>query len=348
MIVKGPAQIERFLKAPGRAVRAALIFGPDAGIVRERAEALAAAATERPDDPFDTARLTDGDLADESRLEGELAAISMVGGRRLVRLRLAGDDRAERLSVEALKAHLDGRLNPEAFFCIEAGALRKGAPLRKLAEDEAGCAAIACYEDEPGEVARLARQALSAEGLSLTAEALDTFVARLPHERGVARQEIERLILFLGPGSSRTAGIADLTDFFGVEPEASLFEAASDAFAGRLAGAQASLRRAAMEGESGVAAVRALQIHHARLRKVGVQHAAGTPLQAAARSAGVFWKTEKEFLRQQRAWTLAELEAVQPDLLAAEIACKETGSPDQLIAERAAFAIAAKARRLGL
>jgi DNA polymerase-3 subunit delta len=35
-------------------------------------------------------------------------------------------------------------------------------------------------------------------------------------------------------------------------------------------------------------------------------------------------------------------------VLAADRACKQTGSPDELIAERLAFAIAGRARRLGL
>ena len=35
-------------------------------------------------------------------------------------------------------------------------------------------------------------------------------------------------------------------------------------------------------------------------------------------------------------------------VLGADKACKQTGSPDQLIAERLAFSIAGRARRLGL
>ena len=125
-------------------------------------------------------------------------------------------------------------------------------------------------------------------------------------------------------------------------------DAANDAFGARLAAAQAGLRRAAQEGEAGPAAVRALGLHLARLRRVATQHQAGTPLQTAAKSAGVFWKNEREFLRQARAWTLKELDIVQPDILEADRACKQTGMPDRLLAERLALTIAARARRLGL
>jgi DNA polymerase-3 subunit delta len=266
-----------------------------------------------------------------------------------VRLRLIGGGvRAERTAVEAMTAHLEGRLNPEAFLLIEAGDLGRDSALRRAGEKAAACAAVPCYEDEVGDIARFTRQALAAEGLSLTAEALELFVSRLPHERGVARQEIERLILFLGPGSGVSAGANDLTDFLGVEPEASLSEAASDAFGGRLAAAQAGLRRAAREGHGGAAAVRAFTLHLARLRRIAVARHAGASVTEAIKGAQVFWKAEREVTRQCRSWTLTEIDEVQPELLAADIACKQTGSPDELIAERLALAMAGRARRLGL
>jgi len=212
----------------------------------------------------------------------------------------------------------------------------------------AGAAAIPCYEDEIGDLVRLTREALAKDKLSLTSDALDLFVRRLPHERGVVRREIERLALYLGPGSGATGTADDLEGFLGVEPEASLAEAAQDAFGGRLAAAQSGLRRAAQEGEGGPAAVRAMGQHLMRLRRTQTMRLAGAELVQAAKSAGVFWKNEKEFLRQARAWDLAELDALQPELMAADRACKQTGAPDQLIAERLALAIAAKAKRLGL
>ncbi|MBA3810785.1 MAG: hypothetical protein H0X27_03895 [Caulobacteraceae bacterium] len=74
----------------------------------------------------------------------------------------------------------------------------------------------------------------------------------------------------------------------------------------------------------------------------------GAPLAQAAKSAGVFWKNEREFLRQARAWTLSDLNAAQAEILTADRACKQTGAPDDLLVERLALAVAARARRLGL
>ena len=350
MILSKRPDIERFLSRPDPMIRAALIYGRDMGVVHDRANQLAARMVDRLDDPFDVAQLTDGDLGeDPARLEGELASQSLMGGRRLVRLRFGGEKAsADKTAAEALVRHAAGELNPDAFFLIEAGALGRESGLRKAAEKAAGAAVIPCYEDEPGDVARLVRETLAKDNLSLNADALGVFVARMPKERGVARQEIERLALYLGPGSGMTATPADLEAFLGVEPEASLADAAADAFGGRIGEAQAGIRRARQEGEAGPAAVRAIGQYLGRLRRVLTLHKSGAGLQEAAKASGVFWKQEREFLRQARSWNLEELDRIQPEVLAADRACKTTGSPDHLIAERLALTIASRARRLGL
>ena len=350
MILGKRPEIERFLRAPDPGVRAAVIHGRDLGVVRDRGRELVGRIVSNPDDPFDVAQLTDGDMdADAGRLEGELAAQSLMGGRRLVRLRFATEKASlDKLAAEALTRHAAGELNPDAFLLIEAGALGRDSALRKAAEKAAGAVAIACYEDEPGDVARQVREALAKDNLALTAEALALFVARMPKERGVARQEIERLALYLGPGRGVTATPADLEPFLGVEPGASLGDAANDAFGGRLAEAQAGLRRAAQEGESGPAAVRMMSLHLALLRRILTLAKGGAGLQEATKAARVFWKQEREVLRQARTWTLEELDRIQPEILGADRLCKTAGSPDQLIAERLALAVASRARRLGL
>ncbi len=351
MILAKRADADRFLARPPSDVRVAVIWGRDRGGVRERADGLAAKVCDNPDDPFDAALLTEADIdGDGARLTDELCAISMLGGRRLVRLRLTGEKPAvDRAAGEAVKLHAEGRYNPDAFFLIEAGALERGSALRKAAEGaKSGAVSLPVYEDEVGDIARFVREALAADKVGLNPEALTVFVSRLPKERGVARQEIERLVLYLGPGSGATARPEDLVDYLGVEPEASLSEAAADAFGGRAGLAHASLRRARAEGEGGPATVRALSLHLNRLRRALVLAGSGAGAAEAAKSAGVFWKQEREFTRQMKSWSLDELDRLQAEVLDADRACKSSGAPDHLISERLALSIAGRARRLGL
>lgn len=351
MILAKRPDIDRFLARPDPGVRAAVIHGKDRSGVAERAEILCRTVSPDLNDPFNVTLLTDGDIdGDDGRIEDALTALSMTGGRRLVRVRLGGEKAAvDKALAAALKRHAEGGFNPDALLVIETGALGRDSALRKAAEaDKSAAVAIACYEDEAGDIARMSREALAADKVGLTAEALERFVSRLPRERGLMRQEIERLALFIGPGSGRTLGLDELETHLGVEPDASLQDAALQAFGGRPAPAQAGIRRALAEGESAVMAVRQAALHLGKLRRINVLQSSGAGPKEAAKAAGVFWKQEAEMLRQARAWRLRDLDETLDSVNAADVATKTTGMPEALIAERLLLEIAARARRLGL
>ena len=350
MILSKRPEIDRFLKAPDRSVRAAVIHGRDRSGVSERAVTLCRTVTPDLNDPFNVTFLTDSDIdGDEARLEEALTALSMIGGRRLVRVRLSGEKASvDKALAAALKVHAEGGFNPDAMLVIEAGALGRESTLRKVAEGAAGAVCIVCYEDETGDVARMTREALAEDRVGLTSDALERFVGRLPRERGLMRQEIERLVLYIGPGSGRTIDSEELDAHLGVEPEASLQDAALQAFGGRAAPAQSGLRRAFAEGESSVSAVRQAALHLGKLRRIAILQDNGAGAKEAAKAAGVFWKQEAEMLRQARVWRLDILDVVQDSVNTADVATRTTGLPDQLIAERLMLEIAARARRLGL
>ena len=343
-------EIERFLKTPDPAVRAVLIHGKDRSGVAERATVLCRTVTPDLNDPFNVTALTDADIdSDGVKLEEALTAMSLMGGRRLVRVRLASEkSTVDKALAAAFDTHAKGGYNPDAMLVIEAGQLGRESSLRKIAETTAGGCAIVCYEDETGDVARMTREALAADGVSLTSDALETFVARLPRERGLMRQEIERLILYIGPGSGLSLDAKGLEAHLGVEADASLQDAALNAFGGRAGPAQGHLRRALAEGESPVLAIRQAGYHLGRLRRIAVLTGNGAGAKEAAKAAGVFWKQEAEMLRQAKSWSFDAIDAVQDSITTADIASKTTGSPDKLIAERLLLEIAARARRMGL
>ncbi|MFN3352732.1 MAG: DNA polymerase III subunit delta [Brevundimonas sp.] len=350
MILSKRPEVDRFLTRPDPTVRAVLLHGKDRSGVGERATTLGRTVVKDLNDPFNVTLLTDADLdAGDGRLEDALAAMSMMGGRRLVRVRLgAAKTGIDKALAEAVKRHAEGEFNPDTLLVIETDALGRDSALRKAAEGAQGAAAIACYEDETGDVARMTREALAADKVGLTSDALERFVARLPRERGLMRQEIERLALYIGPGSGRTLDLEGLEAHLGVEPDASLQDAALDAFGGRAEKAQGALRRAFAEGESAVSALRQLSLHLQKLRRIAVLTANGAGPKEAAKAAGVFWKQEAEMLRQARSWRLELLEEVHESVYATDAAVRSTGSPDQLLAERLLLEISAKARRAGL
>ena len=72
------ARIQSFLRQPGSEIAAVLLFGPDQGLVRERARALAMSVVEDLGDPFRVVEMTGQALkADPARLIDEAAAAAV-------------------------------------------------------------------------------------------------------------------------------------------------------------------------------------------------------------------------------------------------------------------------------
>ena len=65
-----------------------LLYGDDVGLIRERAARLVRAVAGAPDDPF---RVVELERDGVGAIPAEMAALSLTGGRRVVRVRDVGD-----------------------------------------------------------------------------------------------------------------------------------------------------------------------------------------------------------------------------------------------------------------
>ena len=343
-------ELAQFINKPPGAFLGAVFSGKDRSLVLEQATRLARSLVPDITDPFNVSQLTETDIeSDSAKLEDELCALSLMGGRRLIRLKFFNEKASlDKIVAETLKSHAGGNLNKDAFIIIETGALGSDSALRKLCDADKHIAYVPIYEEETGDIIRIARAILAENKVSVSTAAMDIFTKALPKEHGIALQEIERLICFIGPGSGKTLNENEILDFLGVEPEGSFFKAALDAFGGRLKGAQAGLRRAFAEGEPAVMALRALSQHYNKLRQFKVLIESGTPIKQASKMTGVFWKDEDEFSRQARAWRQNALDSLAKDIVETDIQCKSTGMPDLLLAERLFLQVAGRASKFGL
>ena len=136
MQIKRLGEIESFLRAPGKNIEGALIHGRDQGLVRERSKALEAAILGAKPDPFRLVELSEAEAKDApGALYAEAASISMMGGRKFIRLRMSSD--AATRTLEAyLTERASGAARPDAFFVIEAGELRTTAGVCRKAAAE--------------------------------------------------------------------------------------------------------------------------------------------------------------------------------------------------------------------
>jgi DNA polymerase-3 subunit delta len=339
-----PARVAAFLRRPDPEVRAVLLYGPDAGLVRERAEALARTICTDLRDPFRVADLTGAALAaDPARLIDEAAQISLMGGRRVVRVREAGDALAQIFG--RFLAAPAGPPAADALVVVEAGDLPGRSSLRRVFDDTPGAAAIGCYPDGARDLAAVIREACAAANVAIGRDALDFLVGHLGGDRLLTRAELEKLTLYAGDG-----GRIELDDARAVIADSaalSLDDALLAAAEGDAAALDRALARVFQEGESPVTVIRAMLRHLQRLHQLAIRVAAGASIEEAIRGARppIFFKEQDSWRRQLQRWSEPRLRRALDLVAEAEFRMKQTGLPAPTICRQALFALAANARR---
>lgn len=338
MIVKS-SEADRTAKNPPRGLVAALVFGPDSGLAHERSETLLKTVVDDLADPFRVSDLDEQTLAgDPARLFDEAAAISMLGGRRVVRVRGAGNGLAK--LFESFLAEPAG----DALVVVEAGDLAKGSALRRVFEEADNAAAIPCYADSARDLSEVVREALRAEGLSIAPDALQDAVSRLGSDRGVTRRELEKLALYAR--GQKQVTLEDVRAAMGDEAEARIEEACDAAGSGDLARLDLALERLWTADVSAVAVLRQAMSHFQRLLLAGAEAARGETLDGAMRKLRppVHFSRTASFKSQAQKWNEAKLFDALDLLLETEALCKTTAVPAEAVCGRALFNVAAMGR----
>ena len=193
-------QADAIVARPDTAFRVFLVYGPDSGLVSERAETLSGKFGVNLSDPFALVRLDADAAADQGRLADEAATIAMFGGPRLIRI--AGTTR--RNLADALKPVL--QVPPlDCWIIIEAGDLKKDSGLRRMVEKSAIAMAIPCYPDGDPEIERLISDEMHAASMTIDAEARLLLKSSLGGDRRISRSEIVKLLLYCMGRNSVTA-----------------------------------------------------------------------------------------------------------------------------------------------
>ncbi len=338
-----PRQAEAFLKKPDPKIRGVVVYGNDDGLIAERAVQLARTVCEDLKDPFRVVDIAGEALkGDPARLADEFGAMSLMGGRRVIRVRPAGEESAE--ALENLVAAPAG----DALVVLEGGNLAPRSGLRTLAETEACLAALPCYMDSEGELERLVESAARAQGLAVDPDALEWIVDRLGGDRGQTRSEIDKLLLYKSGDAAKTVTLDDALAVLGDTAAIGIDDVVGATFDGNVEALDRALDRVFAEGGNPVQLVRSVQRHADQLHMVSGHLAAGGNLEAAmfkARGLPRGGPVRQRFERHARSWTLPRLSAALDRILDDEIRTKSTGLPDEAIARRLCLALAMTARQ---
>jgi DNA polymerase-3 subunit delta len=338
MIVKSH-EADRYVASTPKGLMVALVYGPDTGLVQERAEKLLKTVTPDLTDAFNAADLSEAVLlADPARLADETAAISMMGGRRTVRVRGAGNDLAE-----LFEGFLDDPKG-DALLVIEAGDLAKTSALRKIFDGHKSAAAIQCYPDSARDLGDVVRDALRAEGISIAPDALEDAVSRLGNDRGITRREIEKLLLYMH--GKKQVVLDDVRAVMGDEAEARSESACDAAGSGDLAKLDRELERLWVSDTQPAQVIRSAMGHFQKLLQARESSARGQSIDDVMKRLRppVHFSRSQAFKAQAQRWNSDRLGEALDMLLDAEVLTRTTAVPAQAVTGRALMNIAAMAK----
>ena len=332
------ADVDAFVARPDPARPVVLVFGPDAGLVSERANALVKASVDDVNDPFALARLEAEDLAAEpSRLVEEAQTIPLFGGRRAVWVKAGSRNIAP--AVEALLA----LPKIECRVVIEAGDLRRNAPLRALCEKAKNAAALPCYADDERARTRLIDDEMRETGLKLAPDARAMLIPLLGGDRQASRNEIAKLALY-----ARGRDLVGVDDVAAVVSDASalaLDDIVDATFAGRPAELETQLAKARLAGTAAGSILFAVQRQVAQLHKWRTAIETGAGFSLDALQPPVNFRRKDAIAAALRLWSAARLLVAMNELADAVLQSRRNADLADTIAERALLAIAANVRR---
>lgn len=332
-------QADQFLKSLDPRLGAVLFYGPDAGLVTERAQLLSKDMAARDTPPGEVLSFEDADLdADGDRLAVELQTMPMFGGRKIIRARTG-----RRISTPLLKPLIEsGGL--QGFLIVEAGDLRPDEGLRLLFEKSPIAAAVACFGDEADGLQALAARVLKGHGLTISADVMAMLVSRLGADRALSRGEIEKLALYVH--GRRSVEADDVEAVVGDASDLRLDKIPEAAASGDAARAVRDADRAVASGEGAQAVLLATQRYFLRLHRLRAGIDQGRSPDEAVRQLRppVHFKLQPILLAQLRAWTAVRLNVALAEIASTIKACRQTGALDETLTERLLLRLAMMGR----
>lgn len=192
MAQKKAHEVENWLRQPDPRASIVLIYGPDLGMVSERARSFASKTGIALDDAFSVARLDASEAEEPGRLVDEAFTVPMFADRRLIWLRNVGQQKS---IADAVKQICEAP-PLDAIILIEGGDLKRGSPLRTVVEGTAAAIALPCYADEARDVDRLIDEVMGANEVRLSIDARALLKRNLGGDRMGTRGELEKLALY--------------------------------------------------------------------------------------------------------------------------------------------------------
>jgi DNA polymerase III subunit delta len=345
MAQKKAFEVDAWLARPGEHTAIVLVYGPDRGLVSERARAFAVKTGLPLDDPFSVVRMDAAEIeADQGRLIDEARTVPMFSPKRLLWVRNAGAQKGLAEQVKLLCAEPPG----DAVVLIEAGDLKKGVGLRATVESSGAAMALPCYADAERDVDAVIESEVAAAGMTISQEARQALRRNLGGDRLASRGEVAKLVLY-AHGKSEI-GLADVEAMTGDVSGLSVDDAVDSMLEGRIDAFDSMFTRHSLNGSQAyqVLAAAMRQMQTIQLLRgamdAGDRNAAG--LVAAARPP-IFFARRKTIERAIERWSGPALQRALARLQSAVLASRRRPDLSVAIARQALLGIAVESARSG-
>jgi DNA polymerase-3 subunit delta len=226
---------------------------------------------------------------------------------------------------------------------IEAGELRRNAPLRTLCERAKNAVALPCYPDSERDLARLIDNEMRAAGLVLAPDARALLVPLLGGDRAASRNEIRKLALYAR--GRVEVGVDDVTAVVSDASALALDDLVDTAFAGRPADLEALLAKVRTAGSAVGSIFFAAQRQLAQLHKWRTAIEQGAPFSLDGLQPPLHFRRKNLVEAALKQWSAARLTVAMAELAEAVLTARRRPALADTIAARALLSIAMKARR---
>ncbi|AZO79868.1 MULTISPECIES: DNA polymerase III subunit delta [unclassified Bosea (in: a-proteobacteria)] len=325
-------EADRALARPDPSWRLFLFYGPDAGLISERAAALARSSVDDPQDAFQLIRM-DGDAvaSDPLKLVDEANTIGLFGGRRAIRV--SPTSRPLVAAIEPLLA----TPSQDAIVVIEAGDLQKSNPLRTACERAKSALAVPCYGDAARDLGTIVDEMVRASGKSIDRSTRDLLTSLLGGDRQTSRKEIDKLIVYAGNDPALTADhVEAVVGDTAQREQAGVVDAV---FAGRLPSLDLALAKLAGEGLDQGVLLGAVLRHALALLKAKLAIEGGKPAREAVGAMRMPYPRLATAEAALNAWPAARLRDAVTILGAAILAVRRDSDMARPIAARALWTL---------
>lgn len=336
MVAVPTREIDAFILTGFRQFAIILLYGPNEGLVSERAEAIARATTQG--DTGNILRFDGDDLAaDPLRLSDEANAIAMFGGIRAIRIKAGAKSLAAALEPIISTAPVDARV------IIEAGDLKANHALRNLLEKPKSTAVIACYAEDKRDIGRFVDDILRSEQRTIVPDARLLLIDLLGQDRKRSRMELEKLLLYCRGAQQITSEDIEavLTDAAQISPDAVI----DATFLGKLESIETEARRILADGFDAAVLLGFVLRHIFLLSSIKQAASQNQNVSESIKAHRISWKREKAVAEQVDRWTLARLDRATQIIAQATLNIRRNAPLAEALAIRALWSLALSVSR---